>query len=405
MTHTDMAVTMRLKSWSLSAMNRSGRAALARSKSIDHQIDEDREKRQNEVQLLILGSAGAGKSTFIKQLRLHYGDRFPESSKQQFVQYVLYNVTCAVHVLLDQMDLMGIPYDSQRHQDEATQFRQKHPRISLDSILRRYKEEEDLCEQAVPALTPDDVRQRLTLLDMYMPPQADVQLLQQLWSDCGLRRCYERRQNFPHNVMSPTTEYFLDNMDRILQTDYVPTVQDILYIRWPTLCVQEHVFTVDQLHFKVIDVAGQKSLRKKWIHFFEGVTAVLFFASLSGFDETLEEEPGMNSLQDSLQAFHEVSHNAFLEKTNFILFLNKRDIFLKRIKTASLTTCFPSYKGPPTAEEGLRYIESQFQQRTTRHKKLYVHQTCAVDCRHMKGILTSVMDRVRDINLRRAHLQ
>ena len=45
------------------------------------------------------------------------------------------------------------------------------------------------------------------------------------------------------------------------------------------------------LPFRVIDVAGQKSLRKKWIHFFEGVTAVLFFVALSGFDEAVEEEP------------------------------------------------------------------------------------------------------------------
>lgn len=38
-------------------MNKGGRAALARSKSIDHQIDEDRERRQREVQLLILGKS------------------------------------------------------------------------------------------------------------------------------------------------------------------------------------------------------------------------------------------------------------------------------------------------------------------------------------------------------------
>jgi hypothetical protein len=41
----------------------------------------------------------------------------------------------------------------------------------------------------------------------------------------------------------------------------------------------------------VVDVAGQKSQRKKWIHFFEGVTAVVFFVALSGFDEAVEEEP------------------------------------------------------------------------------------------------------------------
>ena len=46
-----------LQSFSLGAMNKGGRAALARSKSIDHQIDEDRERRQREVQLLILGKS------------------------------------------------------------------------------------------------------------------------------------------------------------------------------------------------------------------------------------------------------------------------------------------------------------------------------------------------------------
>lgn len=54
-----------------------------------------------------------------------------------------------------------------------------------------------------------------------------------------------------------------------------------------------------------------------------------------------------NMLQDSLQTFHEVSHSHFLEKTDIILFLNKKDIFLDRIKTVSLATCFPSYKGFP----------------------------------------------------------
>ena len=43
---------------------------------------------------------------------------------------------------------------------------------------------------------------------------------------------------------------FLENVDRILSPDYVPTVQDILFIRWPTLGTQEHVFAVDNLHFK-----------------------------------------------------------------------------------------------------------------------------------------------------------
>ena len=44
---------------------------------------------------------------------------------------------------------------------------------------------------------------------------------------------------------------------------------------------------------RVIDVAGQKSQRKKWIHLFENVTAVLFFVALSEFDEFLEEDEAL----------------------------------------------------------------------------------------------------------------
>ncbi|XP_070212037.1 guanine nucleotide-binding protein subunit alpha-11-like isoform X2 [Littorina saxatilis] len=393
------------KTFTLSAMNKGGRAALARSKSIDHQIDEDRERMQKEVQLLILGSAGAGKSTFIKQLRLHYGDRFPEQTRSQFTQYVLYNVTCALHIIMDQMELMGIKYDNQQNQQKAAELREKHPRISLDTILRRYKEEEDRCQKICPSMSRADVRHRLTLLDVYVPHVADVTLLQQLWTDCGVQCCYARRLKFPRKTLTPTYEYFLENVDRILTTDYVPAIQDILHIRWPTLGMQEHVFTMDHLLFKVIDVAGQKSLRKKWIHFFEGVTAVLFFVALSGYDEAVEEEPSMNMMQDSLQAFHEVSHNHFLEKTDFILFLNKKDIFVNHIQVTGLTKCFPHYKGPPhSAEDSLRFIKDQFIQHKPGHKQMYTHLTCAVDVPHMRDVLTSVMDKIVDINVKRSQL-
>lgn len=41
---------------------------------------------------------------------------------------------------------------------------------------------------------------------------------------------------------------------------------------------------------RIIDVGGQRNQRQKWIHFFEGVTAVVFFVSLSSFDELVEED-------------------------------------------------------------------------------------------------------------------
>ena len=48
---------------------------------------------------------------------------------------------------------------------------------------------------------------------------------------------------------------------------------------------------------------------------------------------------------DSLDLFEELSHNAFLENTEFILFLNKQDLFVEKLKTSNLSACFPDYDG------------------------------------------------------------
>ena len=50
----------------------------------------------------------------------------------------------------------------------------------------------------------------------------------------------------------------------------------------------------------MIDVGGQKSERRKWIHCFQDVTAILFLVSLSGYDQCLIEE--RNAVRASLLA-------------------------------------------------------------------------------------------------------
>lgn len=42
--------------------------------------------------------------------------------------------------------------------------------------------------------------------------------------------------------------------------------------------------------YRVIDVGGQKSKRKKWIHCFDNVSAILFVTSMSEYDQTLAED-------------------------------------------------------------------------------------------------------------------
>ena len=44
---------------------------------------------------------------------------------------------------------------------------------------------------------------------------------------------------------------------------------------------------------RMVDVGGQRSERKKWIHCFEGVTAIVFCVSLSAYDLVLAEDEEM----------------------------------------------------------------------------------------------------------------
>lgn len=145
----------------------------------------------------------------------------------------------------------------------------------------------------------------------------------------------------------------------------------------------------------------KKNQRKKWIHFFEGVTAVVFFVSLSSYDEFVEEDESSNAMLDSLELFEEISHNEFLENTEFILFLNKHDLFLEKLKKSELSDCFPDYDGGSDPEKGLSYIRDLFLKKKPENKNVYLHVTCATDTDLMKDILNDVFEILVNINLKR----
>lgn len=81
--------------------------------------------------------------------------------------------------------------------------------------------------------------------------------------------------------LNDSAAYFFDGLDRFIQPDYCPTVDDVLRVRVRSTGIEEAIFSFDKMTFKVMDVGGQRSERKKWIHCFDSVTAVLFCASLS----------------------------------------------------------------------------------------------------------------------------
>lgn len=79
-------------------------------------------------------------------------------------------------------------------------------------------------------------------------------------------------------------------MDRLFGKSYEPTDQDILRARLRTTGISETIFETERLTFRMFDVGGQRSERKKWIHVFDNVQVVMFLVAISGYDHVLVED-------------------------------------------------------------------------------------------------------------------
>jgi hypothetical protein len=99
----------------------------------------------------------------------------------------------------------------------------------------------------------------------------------------------------------------------------------------------------------MLDVGGQRSERRKWIHCFQDVTSVIFCVALSEYDLKLYEDDTTNRMQESLKLWKEICNTKWFVNTHMILFLNKRDLFEEKIKRVPLTVCFPLYDGSSLA--------------------------------------------------------
>jgi hypothetical protein len=96
----------------------------------------------------------------------------------------------------------------------------------------------------------------------------------------------------------------------------------------------------------MVDVGGQRTERRKWIHCFEHVTSILFLVALSEYDQVLaESKEKVNRMEESRALFRTILCERWFELSSVILFLNKTDIFQEKIVQSPLSQYFPDFKG------------------------------------------------------------
>jgi len=147
-------------------------------------------------------------------------------------------------------------------------------------------------------LSPQSDARRSIILSLPAQIEGDVlprdvsDAVRGLWKDVGVKEAVSRSREFQLN---DSAVYYFNSIDRMSSGGYMPTDQDILRSRVKTTGITETTFKVGELTYKLFDVGGQRSERKKWIHCFENVTALVFLVSLSEYDQMLYEDESVVS--------------------------------------------------------------------------------------------------------------
>eukprot|EP00795_Rhopilema_esculentum_P001324 gene1324-15720_t len=172
-----------------------------------------------------------------------------------------------------------------------------------------------------------------------------------------------------------------------------------------TIGIVEIQFTFRKLHFRLLDVGGQRTERRKWIHCFQDVTAIIFCAALSCYDLKLAEDETTNRMVESLKLFDSIVNNEWFTDTSVILFLNKKDLFEEKIPFSPITICFPDYTGPMMFDPASSFVKQKFLEKNrNENKEVYVHLTCATDTQNIDFVFKAVTNTIIQANLKKSGL-
>lgn len=136
--------------------------------------------------------------------------------------------------------------------------------------------------------------------------------------------------------------------------------------------------------------------------------ALIYLASLSEYDQCLEENNKENRMKESLALFGTILELPWFKSTSVILFLNKTDILEEKIPTSHLAAYFPSFQGPKQDVEAAKsFILDMYTsmyggsgdradggRKGSRSRRLFSHYTCATDTQNIRKVFKDVRDSV-----------
>ncbi|SGZ51556.1 CIC11C00000005250 [Sungouiella intermedia] len=387
------------------------------SNAIDRTLIQKKKKEQKEMRLFLLGAGESGKSTVLKQMRLMHKHSFTDFERRQYTEVIWFDLIESMKVLIFNARKLGIPLDCDQPNLSLVKFKR---------IIMQTKGIED-CQPGEMSLIGDyyvgyDLKRgpidpEMTLLlscefndksEVCVEGQAkkfsraeQAEAISMLWTkDSGIKKCYQQSNNFQLEL---SVSYYFDNVHKFKNPMYRSSDQDIIMGRIKTTGITESTFEINNTTLKVLDAGGQRSERKKWIHCFENIDAIIFVLAVLEYDQMLYEDGRVHRMNESFQLFEAICNSTWFQNTPFILFLNKVDLLEKKLPLSPIAQYFPDYKlDPLDVNSVLDYFESRLLGLNRTQKPIYIHRTCATDTKSMSFVLTAVTDMIIQQSLKRS---
>lgn len=330
------------------------------NQKVDKYLDSEKKQLDKTIKLLLLGAGESGKSTFFKQLRVIYLHGFSEDELLGVKSTVYINVVTSMKSLLGLAKLKNVQLNDQNQ-------------INAELVLSIQVDQEGLLNYNSKI----------------------GQAIKGLWDDKSIRELLLFRNEIQ---LLDSCEYFLENIDRINEDTYIPSLNDLLRCRVKTTGIISVEFELMGHPIKVVDVGGQRNERRKWMHCYDDSNCVLFMVSLIEYDLKCYEDLQTMRFDESLHLFEEICSNKLFFDTPILLLFNKMDIFQNKIKTVPLKKYDSLYEGPvEDVDASLEFIKQKFLSKNsidTRRIDCFVVTSLITDdvSTIFQKIVTSILD-------------
>lgn len=333
--------------------------------SVDSMLSQRKASTQKDIKILLLGTGESGKSTILKQMKILHSGGFSMEERMNYRLDIYRNITEGIQQIIKAIRELDVNFYDESVQEKTEIYSQ----YLINLPLPEYEEWECI-------------------------PQAIKEAIKFLWIDSGIQKIYSKLSHATFIIDS--VPYFFDELERISAPNYVPTDADIVRARNTTTGISEVTFKSRFFNIKMVDVGGQRSERdKKWVQCFENVTCVIFCVSLSEFDQTLLEDNLTNRMLESFQLFEDVVNSQWFLNSSIVLFLNKTDLFCKKIATIPLSDYFEDFSGDNKSfEEAAEFLRDKFLSLNQYRLQIYPYLTCATDTENISMVFQAVEETV-----------